>query len=128
MNASSDRVMVLFAQAVEKNSPDERRRILAEACPFDPELQAQVEDLLEAHNQAGNFLESTVILPKVDQTAPVLPSFGDYELLEEIARGGMGVVYRARQKSLGRTVAVKMLLFGDQSSKDLAQRFRAAAA
>lgn len=60
-----------------------------------------------------------------DTRPPGLPrQFGDYELLEEVGVGGMGLVYRARQITLNRTVALKMIRPGQRTSERLPERFR----
>ena len=61
---------------------------------------------------------------ELDLADPLQRNLGDYELIEKIGEGGMGVVYRAHQMSLDRDVAVKLLAAGPWASKEFIERFR----
>ena len=133
-NEIQSQVDLLFADYLDnldQGSDFDRERFLQSH----PEHANDLRELIEANeifvgicNDAGlgqaDLSQTSLLDETTNRTIPKQQYLGDYELLEEIARGGMGVVYKARQLSLGRIVAIKMIRYGDLATADDILRFR----
>jgi WD40 repeat protein len=133
-----DEVVADYLAALQAGRPTDRQALLERHADLATELQAFFADH-DAFRQLGSPLRPAAHADRAACDEPTLGHeggvaageavryFGDYEVLEEIARGGMGIVFKARQKSLNRLVALKMILEGRLACAEDVVRFRAEA-
>jgi serine/threonine-protein kinase len=130
-----DEVVVAYLEALEAGQTPDPAQWLARY----PELQTELRQFFADQDKVRHLTEPLRPVAEAARLAAVatpgprtaaglpaglVPSFGDYELLAEMGRGGMGVVYKARQKSLNRLVALKMIRADRLASPTEVQRFR----
>jgi serine/threonine-protein kinase len=130
-------LIAAYLEAEEAGRPPDREAWLAEHGAFADELRRFLANHDQLAHVSAPLRDLAPWLPGPSEAPTLAPGaapaarplgtvryFGDYELLEEIARGGMGVVYKARQTSLNRLVALKMILSGKLATSLDVARFR----
>jgi serine/threonine protein kinase len=130
MDPAPDADIAVFAEAL-RLPPEERDRYLDKACKLDVEFRRRVEALLQAYEQAGDFLGRSAA-GRPTRAAQVFPAgekpgdrIGHYKLLQQIGEGGCGVVYMAEQEApVRRRVALKIIKPG-MDTKSVIARFEA---
>lgn len=119
-NARLDEIVTEYLKAIQAGQTPDTKEWLTRY----PDLATDLTEFFADHARMERLAGPLRGAPHVGTK---IRYFGDYELLEEIARGGMGVVFKARQKSLNRIVALKMILAGHFATPVEVQRFHAEA-
>jgi hypothetical protein len=123
MKADLKTVREIFSAALEMQSPADRIDFLNKSCADSVELRDRLQGLLNAHSEAGDFLNYRVDLGESMEAQSQW--IGRYKLIEKIGEGGCGVVYRAEQQEpLQRTVALKVIKSG-MDTRSVIARFEA---
>ena len=121
-------VKEIFNSAINYR-PEERSSFISQACSGDEDLRSEVESLIESHEQSGSFIDKPAFEAAASLLAGDRPelhpgqTIGSYEVVSFLSRGGMGEVYLAEDKRLGRKVALKLLPTSFTSDDDRLRRF-----
>jgi len=131
MSDAGSQTMTIFGQALECASAEERETFLDRACGSDAQLRAKVQELLQAHQDAGNFLRGNSTPVDTGDAngkprhAVIGAQIGPYRLTEQIGEGGMGLVFVAEQRQpVHRQVALKVIKPG-MGTREVVARFEA---
>src|ERR1044071_8310140 len=116
----------IFAEAMAVADPAQRCACLDRLCAGNDMLRQEVESLLRAHDQAGEFLRPTIKVSEADFVSEKSATkIGRYKLLEQIGEGGFGTVWMAEQEEpVRRRVALKIIKLG-MDTRQVVARFEA---
>ena len=125
-----DEIKLIFNEALEKDTEDDREAYLNEVCQDDPHLRVEIDALLKGYFRKDSFLRGPILEPHVSLENTLLSEtpgtvIGRYKLLEKIGEGGMAVVYMAEQeRPIHRKVAFKIIKLG-MDTRSVIARFEA---
>src|SRR5580693_7919648 len=128
-----NQVLLAYIEALEEGREPDRGQLLAEH----PDLRPDLEAFLAGHDEVARLTAplraagkrvlaapASLSRDEPDEVSPGIGELGDFRLLREVGRGGMGVVYEAEQISLRRRVALKVLPFAAAIDSRRLQRFK----